>query len=249
MAYTIENSGKMNCDELAESLDAAKEKAAEEAKALREEINKSYAEKDNVEKDMHKAAGKKDLKAYKDKRLHFDMLIEYIAKCERRLYVLEDGALISPEDEGEIKKRMDDECYHIIGKAAIEIEGLLHQADSIVAEVSKMIGARNAVLMKLNECQRPKDKYGGELPLYSGLYHDTVITPYINALKSLRDIRTANFNIFLDGYKKAGEEKPIQEPDYIPKPGEPITKIWNGKRWQIVPPDVHPTAERIQIEY
>lgn len=244
----IEGLKDMDCTELCAALDAVKESAAEEAEALREEINKSYAEKDNVEKDMHKASEKKDLKAYKDKRLHFDMLIEYIAKCEQRLYALEEGALIFPEDAGEIKKRMNDECYHIIGKAAVEIEDLLKQADAIRAAVSKMISARNAVLLELHTCQRPKSEYGEELPP-SGFYRDQIIAPYLDALKSFQDNRIANFRVFANGYRRTGEEKPIQEPDYIPKPGEPITKIWNGKRWQIVPPAVHPTAERIQIEY
>lgn len=225
----IEGLKDMDCTELCAALDAVKESAAVEAEALREEIHKNYEERDSVEADMHKASEKKDLKAYKDKRLHFDMLIEYIAKCEQRLYALEESALISPEDAGAIRSRMNDECYHAVGKAAVEIEDLLKQVDAIRTAVSKMISARNAVLLKLHTCLRPKNEYGEELPP-SGLYRDQVIAPYLDALESFRDNSTANFRVFVDGYRKTGEEKP--KPGYIPKPGEPVKKTWTGERWE-----------------
>lgn len=235
MMEKIEGLETMDCTELCAALDALKESAAVEAEALREEIRKNYEERDSVEADVHKAAEKKDLKAYKDKRLHFDMLIEYIAKCEQRLYALEEGALISPEDAGEIRARMNDECYHAIGEAAIEIEDLQKQADAIRAAVSKKISARNAVLLKLHTCQRPKNEYGEELPP-SDLYRDQIIAPYLDALKSFQDNRTAGFRVFANGYRRTGEEKP--KPGYIPKPGEGYSQSWDGEKWvkKPVPP-------------
>lgn len=232
MMEKIEGLETMDCTQICEVLDAVKDRAAKGAEALREEINKSYEERDSVEADMHKAADSKDLKVYKDKRLHYDMLTEYIEKSEQRLYDLEEGALISPEDAGEIRARMNDECYHAVGEAAIEIEDLLKQADAIRAAVSKKISARNAVLLKLHTCQRPKNEYGEELPP-SNLYRDQIIAPYLNALKSFQDNRTANFRVFANGYRRTGEEKP--KPGYIPKPGEPVEKTWTGERWEYVP--------------
>lgn len=228
MRERIEGLKDMDCTELCAALDAVKKSAAVEAEALREEIHKSYEERESVEADMHKASEKKDLKAYKDKRLHFDMLTEYIAKCEQRLDALEEGALISPEDAGEIRARMNDECYHAVGEAAIEIEDLLKQADAIRAALSKMIGARNAVLLKLHTCQRPKNEYGDELPP-SDLYRDNIIAPYLDALKSFQDNRKANFCVFANGYRRTGEEKP--KPGYIPKPGEGYSQSWDGEKW------------------
>ena len=78
----IEGLENMTCSQIMDTMNEIMEQAEARAASLSEEIQRSYEERDTVGAKAHEAAEGKNLKAYKDARLHYDMLTEWIAKAE-----------------------------------------------------------------------------------------------------------------------------------------------------------------------
>lgn len=230
----IEGLENMTCSQIMDTMNEIMEQAEARAASLSEEIQRSYEERDTVGAKAHEAAGGKDLKAYKDARLHYDMLTEWIAKAEAERDGLLFGPLIQASDSGTIKQRMNSECYDITGRAALMIRDLFRQMEVIHEEMKKQIRERNAVLMKLNECARPKDQDGN--PAAPTVYRDTVIGPYLRELKNLQNNVTAMFKVFSDGFENPKKHESAHS--YVPKQGEGYSQSWDGEKWvkKPVPP-------------
>lgn len=227
----IEGLENMTCSQIMDTMNEIMEQAEARAASLSEEIQRSYEERDTVGAKAHEAAEGKNLKAYKDARLHYDMLTEWIGKAEAERDGLLFAPLIQASDSGTIKQRMNSECYDITGRAALMIRDLFRQMEVIHEEMKRQIMERNAVLMKLNECARPKDQDGN--PAAPQTYKDTVIAPYLRELEGLQSNVTAMFEIFTKGFENPNRQEPAA--DYIPLPGEPVKKTWTGERWENVP--------------
>ena len=227
----IEGLENMTCSQIMDTMNEIMEQAEARAASLSDEIMKSYEERDKADAKAREAAGGKDLKAYKDARLHYDMLTEWIGKAEAERDGLLYGPLIQASDSGTIKQRMNSECYDITGRAALMIRDLVGQMEVVHEEMKRQIRERNAVLMKLNECARPKDQDGN--PAAPTVYRDTVIGPYLQELKNLQSNVTAMFEIFTKGFESPNRQEPAE--DYIPLPGKRVKKIWTGERWENVP--------------
>lgn len=223
----IEGLENMTCSQIMDTMNEIMEQAEARAASLSDEIVKSYEERDKANAKAREAAGCKDLKAYKDARLHYDMLTEWIAKAEAERDGLLFGPLIQASDSGTIKQRMNSECYDITGRAALMIRDLFRQMEVIHEEMKRQIRERNAVLMKLNECARPKDQDGN--PAAPQTYKDTIIAPYLRELKGLQSNVTAMFEIFTKGFENPKKHEPTH--NYVPKQGEGYSQSWDGEKW------------------
>ena len=195
----IENLEKMECGELVDRLGDLISDAAVEAAKLSTEIEQAYMEKDAAEAEMHKAAGKKDLEAYKEARTRFDMLTEYIAKAEGERSTLEDGRIIDAEDAAKIRRRVYDECFTSTVSAAKKIKALFDEAQNVGRSLNAEIGNRNRVLLMLSECVRPKDAFGERrMPDY---YTDKTIGPLIADIEQLQTVSAATYRAFIKNNK------------------------------------------------
>lgn len=227
----IEGLENMTCSQIMDTMNEIMEQAEARAASLSDEIMKSYEERDKADAKAREAAGDKDLKAYKDARLHYDMLTEWIGKAEAERDSLLYGPLIQASDSGTIKQRMNIECYDITGRAALMMRDLFRQMEVIHEEMKRQIGERNAVLIKLNECTRPKDQDGN--PEAPTVYRDTVIAPYLRELKGLKSNATAMFEMFTNGFENPKKHEPAHS--YVPKPGESYSQSWDGEKWMKKP--------------
>lgn len=225
----------MDCRQMIQTMDEIIKQSEAEAEALTQDIQISYEERDKADKAARKAAESKDLKAYKEARLHYDMLTEWIGKAEADHDSLLYSPLIPAADSGTIKQRMLEECYNISGRAALQIQELHRQMIFIHEEMKKQIRERNAVLLKLNQITRPMNQDGE--PAAPQLYKDTVIAPYLSEVFGLQGTIPTAFKLFAEGYQKpakqAGTDQAAgSDPEAIT--GKPITRRWNGERWEPV---------------
>lgn len=231
MMEKIEGLETMDCKGLCEALEALERAAAEKAGELREEVNNAYIERDKAAAAMHKAAESKDIKRYKDSRMHFDMYVEFISKCEQDLDQVENGSVIDSADAAAIRTRMNEECFKALQAAAVKIRQAREQMTAAMVEASKEISEHNQVLMKLHKCTRPKDQYGE--PKAPDVFRDTVITPYIEVLSQMElhggDQRITAFKLFADAAGKSAEDLEAEKPNDVLQPGKPAK--WNGNRW------------------
>lgn len=190
----------MSCSELVAALSETISAAAVEAVKLQDEINKDYEEKDAAEAEMHEGARNKDEKKYRNSRLRFDMLIEYIDSQERELYRLQDGSLITPEERAAIRARMFAECNEIETAAALKIDDLLKEAARVKADLKTAIAERNRVLFMLHEAVRPKNADGS--PRGPERYTDGIVTPYLNEIENLKTPAAAFFDVFVRNHRR-----------------------------------------------
>lgn len=191
----IEGLENMTCNQIIEALTRVLDQAEKDADVLDEEIMNSYEERDKAEKEMHQAAEKKDLKAYKEARFKYDMLIEWIAKKESERDNLISGSLIDPDDNNKIIQRMFHDCDLATRNAAVRINDMLQEITEVYQAAMAEINRHNAVLLKLNECTRPKDRYEKDIP--ATIYRDIIIGPYLQAINGVQDNRTAAFKVFI----------------------------------------------------
>ena len=190
----------MSCAELVAALSETISAAAVEAVMLQSEIDKSYAERDAAEAEMHEGARNKDEKKYRNSRLRFDMLTEYIDAQERELYRLQDGSLITPEERAAIRARMFAECDRIEEAAALKIDDLLKEAVRVKADMKAGIAERNRVLFMLHEAVRPKNADGS--PRGPERYTDGIVSPYLDEIENLKTPPAAFFSIFVRDHKQ-----------------------------------------------
>ena len=180
----------MNCEEIILALSAVLSQAAADADDLRADIDKSYKEREAAAGQMHAAAEVKNMKDYRENRLKYDMLTEYIGNAERRLDELEHKSVLDTDDVLLIRNRMYDECERVLINGAVEIDQALKSVESVQLDAARQIGRRNAVLLKLHECIRKESA--------PDIYKDVVIAPFVRALKMFRNQSgSPSFEIFL----------------------------------------------------
>lgn len=232
MIEKIEGLETMDCQGLCEALASLERAAAEKADELEDEIRNAYTERDKAAALMHKAAESKDFKVYKDARMHFDMYVAFISKCEQDLHQVEEGSIIDSADAALIRARMNEECFKALQAAAVKIRQAREQMTAAMVEASEEISEHNHVLVRLHKCTRPKDQYGE--PKAPDVFRDTVIAPYINTLSQMEryggDPKITAFKLFAEAAAGQPDEDPEEKkPNDILQPGRP-TK-WNGNRW------------------
>ena len=202
----IQGLENMSCEEIEATLSGIMAKAEEDAKALRVEIEQAYTERGQVNKQLKDAAAKKDLDAYKEARIRFNFLTDFIAGAEKRVDDLENASLLDNEDFLAIKRKMESECFEATVNAVEQIVRELEHIDEIQDSLNPYISSRNSVLIALVRCARAKNKNGNDD--FSIIYKEDIVRPYARNLKILRDgpgstindIARANFNIFFRDY-------------------------------------------------
>lgn len=177
-------------------------KAEADAEALQAEISDAYDKRDKAEKEMKKAAGVRDMNAYKEARLEYDMQNEFIEQSEPVFDILNNGPLLSKEVRGAIRERIAKDQYHATGAAALKIEKLMEEIKKVRDELQAQINEMNSVIVQLNMTARTKHD-NGELYFYKGTVSDSIVDPYVKELDPLisDSMKRASFKIFAENYK------------------------------------------------
>lgn len=204
----IQGLEKMNREEITVMLSGIMAKAEEDAAELRAEIKKSYSEREQVESRMHAAANSKDMDAYRENRMRFDMLTEFIGNAEKRVDELESGPLLDNKDFMTIKRQLLRECHDATIGAAEKIALALRHIDKIGNAHKSYISGQNAALITLARCAREKDKDGEIKSEFSLMYNDVIVEPFVENLGLLKggtaaivdNMAFANFAIFYKDY-------------------------------------------------
>lgn len=203
----IEGLENMSCEEITAALSGILARAEKDAEDLRAEIDKAYAERDQIGRQQEEAAVKKDLDAYREARIRFDFLTEFIGGAEKRVDDLESASLLDNKDYIAIKRKMQTECFDLTVSAAEQIARALSRIDEVQHSLDRHIARRNQALTNLAKCIHAKDRNGDE-DFSALLYKEDIVGPYTKNLQSLRegrvsdvsDLKNANFNIFYENY-------------------------------------------------